>query len=262
VGKALRAKCPKVGTQKSVNPARRWSSLRSVAIRVLCVDDHAVVAEGLRAHFAIDGGIEVVGQLATAAGLVEEAERLCAAVVTLDVEMPGPDAFEMAARLKRVHPEVRVIILSGFVRDAFISAARAAGVSAYFVKSDMLEDIARGIRQVMCSDHKPLVLGRQVQEGCRSPLSRGAGPEAAILEGRHTAVHTRDSRPLRKMLTVREAEILRLIGTGYSRTRIAAQLCRSVKTIDGHQDRMMKKLGIATRTDLVRFAIREGFAHA
>ncbi len=63
-------------------------------------------------------------------------------------------------------------------------------------------------------------------------------------------------------LTSREAEILRLIGKGLSRVQIGAQLCRSVKTVDGHQDRMMKKLGIVTRADLMRFAIREGLAQA
>src|SRR5690349_3888626 len=91
------------------------------ALRVLCVDDHAVLVEGLQARFAIRGEIEVVGSLPTAERLVEEVTRLRPDVVVLDIEMPGPDAFEMTDRLKRRHPEVRVIVLSAHVRDAYIS---------------------------------------------------------------------------------------------------------------------------------------------
>jgi DNA-binding NarL/FixJ family response regulator len=225
---------------------------------VLCVDDHAVLVEGLKAQFAIDGGIEVVGRLATAARLVEEVARLRPAAVLLDIEMPGPDAFEMADRLKRAHPEVRVIVLSAHVRDAFISASFAAGASAYFAKSDELEDIVRGIHEVMRSKSGSFVLGPKVRERCRPlPNSKHAGGGQDMSVMRVGAPMT-----LLASLTSREAEVLRLIGKGLSRTQIAAQLCRSPKTIDGHQDRMMKKLGIPARADLMRFAIREGLAEA
>ncbi len=243
--------------------ARRGEDeVASHAIRVLCVDDHAVLVEGLKAQFAITQGIEVVGRLATAARLVEEVERLRPGAVLLDIEMPGPDAFEMADRLKQAHPDVRVIVLSAHIRDAFISASFRAGACAYFAKSDELEDIVSGIHEVMRQKPDTFLLGPKVRERCQAPTGRGQG---AKLPGALDEVSLmRDGAPMTLLasLTAREAEILRLIGKGLSRTQIAAQLCRSVKTVDGHQDRMMRKLGIGARADLMRFAIREGLAQA
>lgn len=234
----------------------------SHAIRVLCVDDHAVLVEGIKAHFAIDGGMEVVGRLATAARLVEEVERLRPNVVMLDIEMPGPDAFEMADRLHQSHPEVRIMMLSAHVRDGFISASFKSGASAYFSKSDELEDITHGIHELMRRSFSGFVMGPRVRERCQ-PLGVGSSRHTRAGASDETSV-MRVGAPMTLLssLTAREAEILRLIGKGLSRVQIGAQLCRSVKTVDGHQDRMMKKLGIVARADLMRFAIREGLAQA
>lgn len=223
--------------------------------RVLCVDDHAVLVEGLRAQFQIDRTIEVVGRLPTAARLVEEVERLKPNAVLLDIEMPGPDAFMMADRLKRAHPDVRIIVLSAHIRDSFITASYASGICAYFAKSDELDDIVGGIRHVLRNRPGMFVLGPKVRERCRPLVNGGAMNDLSKM--RADAPSTRLTS-----LTDREAEILRLIGSGLSRVQIAAQLCRSAKTIDAHQSRMMKKLGIDSRADLMRFAIREGFAQA
>ncbi len=231
------------------------------AIRVLCVDDHAVLVEGLRAQFAIEGGIEVVGRLGTAARLLEEVTRLRPHAVLLDIEMPGPDAFEMADRLHRTHPEVRVIVLSAHIRDAFITAAFAAGACAYFAKSDEPEDIVRGIIEVMGSRPGTFLLGPKVRERC-CPMPPGRRQDGFPVKEHVSVMFEGAPVTLLTSLTPRENEILRLIGKGLSRTQIAAQLCRSPKTIDGHQDRMLKKLGIAARADLMRFAIREGLAEA
>jgi DNA-binding NarL/FixJ family response regulator len=246
----------------AVPPPRNREQVASHAIRVLCVDDHAVLVEGLKAQFAITAGIEVVGRLATAARLVDEVERLRPGAVLLDIEMPGPDAFEMADRLKQAHPDVRVIVLSAHIRDAFISASFRAGVCAYFAKSDELEDIVSGINEVMRQQPGTFLLGPKVRERCQAPAGRSqASRQSGDLEG---VSLMREGAPmtLLESLTAREAEILRLVGKGLSRRQIAAQLCRSVKTIDGHQDRMMRKLGIGARADLMRFAIREGLAQA
>jgi len=241
----------------------RPGGVASHAIRVLCVDDHAVLVEGLKVQFAIDAGIEIIGRLPTAAQLVEEVRRLRPDAVLLDIEMPGPDAFEMADRLKHAHPEVRVIVLSAHIRDAFISAAFTAGVSGYFAKSDELEDIVGGILEVMQGRARSFVLGPKVRERCRPASTGKGGRTGPALAGQDIAVmRTGEPMTLLASLTPRESEVLRMIGKGLSRTQIAAQLCRSVKTIDAHQDRMMKKLGITARADLVRFAIREGLAQA
>jgi DNA-binding NarL/FixJ family response regulator len=232
-------------------------------IRLLCVDDHPVLVEGLKAQFAVDGGIQVIGRLPTAERLLKEVERLRPDAVMLDIEMPGPDAFEVADRLRQVHPNVRVMVLSAHIRDTFISASFKAGVAAYFAKSDELDDIVAGIRAVAGSRRGAFVLGPKVRERCR-PVHARAAVRAARPEAESDPPSAFSGSPetLLDSLTAREAEVLRLIGKGLSRTQIAAELCRSAKTIDGHQDRMMKKLGIAARADLMRFAIREGLAQA
>jgi DNA-binding NarL/FixJ family response regulator len=209
----------------------------------------------------IDGEIEVVGQLATAARLMEEVERVHPDVVLLDIEMPGPDAFEMTDRMKRKYPDVRVIVLSAHIRDAFITASFRAGVCAYFAKSDDLNDIVRGIHEVTRGQSGTFLLGPKVSERCR-PTSVGNSAEDVGDRDDSSVMHAGSPKTLLDSLTDREGEILRLIGKGLSRNQIAAQLSRSAKTVDAHQSRMMKKLGIAARADLMRFAIREGLAQA
>lgn len=234
----------------------------SHAIRVLCVDDHAVLVDGLKAQFAIDGRIEVVGRLPSAAGLVDEVRRLQADAVLLDIEMPGPDAFESADRLRRACPDVRIIVLSAHIRDGFISASFAAGACAYFAKSDEPGDIVSGVYQVMHRRSEAFLLGPKVRERCQVRQATGALVPSGAAQGNDAMLMAGAPTSLLQSLSAREAEILRLIGKGLSRHRIAAELCRSVKTIDGHQDRILRKLGISTRADLMRFAIREGLAQA
>lgn len=234
------------------------------AIRVLCVDDHTMIVEGLRAQFAIDktGGIEIVGQLPSAINLLAEVERLRPHVVMLDIEMPGPDAFETADRLSRLCPQVRVMILTAHIRDAYISAAYKAGVAAYFTKADELESIVHGIHEVVSNKRGMFVLGPKARERCTSSAIRPGSRSASKSLSRQSGALEVAPVTLLGSLTARESEVLRLIGKGLSRVQIAAQLCRSVKTVDGHQERMMKKLGILARADLMRFAIREGLAQA
>lgn len=231
-------------------------------IHVLCVDDHEVLVEGLKAQFGIDGAIRVVGWLASAERLLDETARLKPDVVLLDIEMPGPDAFEMADRLRHMFPRVRVVFLSAHVRDGYIAAAYKCGACGYFAKGDDLKAIADGIRDVAShgatagAEHG-FVMGPKVRERCLAP--RPGSPQARPRAT--SAIDGPPSTPLGQ-LSDREIEVLRLIGKGRSRSEIARELSRSAKTVDGHQDRIMRKLGIETRADLMRFAIREGLAEA
>jgi len=211
--------------------------------RVLCVDDHELVLEGLRARFNHGGPLRLVGTLASADQLVEEAVRLRPDLVVLDIDLPGADVFETVDRLRHQLPKVRIAFLSGHVRDGYLAAARTCGAHGYFCKGDDLEEIVSGLAEV-ARGQRDFVLGSSVRERCVGAAPGKTG--GTVLE----------------RLTPREMEVLRLIGNGRSRREIAAELCRSPKTIDGHQDRLMRKLGLECRTDLVRFAIREGFAEA
>jgi len=222
-------------------------------VRVLCVDDHAVLIEGLKAQFAIDGRIRVVGRLASAERLLDEVARLKPDVVLLDIEMPGPDVFEMADRMRHMYPALRFVFLSAHIRDGYLASAYKCGAWGYFAKGDELEDIVAGIKELARSTSGTFVMGPKVRQRCGA-----ARPSSASTTARE------DAKPntLLDSLSPREVEVLRLIGKGLSRVEIAKALSRSAKTIDGHQERMIKKLGVESRADLMRFAIREGFAEA
>lgn len=217
---------------------------------MLCVDDHAVLIEGLKAQFAIDGRLQTVGRLGSAEKLLDEVERLRPDIVLLDIEMPGPDVFEMADRMRHRFPKLRFVFLSAHIRDAYLAAAYKCGAWGYFAKGDDLEAIVAGLKEVARSASGTFVMGPKVRQRCTPTEVRGAkaAPDDAAP---NTALEA---------LTSREVEVLRLIGKGLSRVEIAKELSRSAKTIDGHRERIMKKLQVKSRSELIRLAIREGFA--
>lgn len=234
---------------------------RGGGIRLLCVDDHAFLVEGLKAQFSVTGTgreFQVVGRLPTAEHLAAEVQRLLPDIVLLDIEMPGPDPFEMADRLRRQRAQTKVVFLSAYVRDHYIAEAYRCGACGYFSKADEIDDIIEALRQVArgAGADGDFVFGPKVKARCRPPEQRHT------LGGVRTA--RREARPPARLdtLSPRELEVLRLIGKGLSRNEVAEALSRSAKTIDRHQERMLKKLGLETRAELMRFAIREGVAEA
>lgn len=230
----------------------------TASIRVLCVDDHAFLVEGLKAQFSATGGgkeFQVVGRLESAQNLLKEAQRLRPDIVLLDIEMPGPDPFEIADRLHRLDERNKIVFLSAYVRDHYIAEAYRCGACGYFSKADEIEHIIEGLRQV-ARGGGDFVFGPKVRVRCRPPKERPA------LGGSRPG--KREARPASRLdtLSARELEVLRLIGRGMSRNQIATALSRAVKTIDGHQDNILRKLGLENRAELMRFAIGEGLVEA
>lgn len=214
--------------------------------RVLCVDDHAFLVDGLKSKFELVEDLEFVGSLSSADRLIHEAGRVRPDVILLDIEMPGADPFDAVGEIHRLYPDIKCIFLSAFVRDHYISAAVKAGAWGYFCKSDEADVIVDGIRKVMRGE---FAFSPKVQERCQPAKGQ-----------RRSAIAPPSSRL--DTLTAREQEVLRLIGRGMSRGQIAETLCRSPKTIDGHREALMEKLDIHDRAELVRFAIREGLVEA
>jgi NarL family two-component system response regulator LiaR len=221
--------------------------LSRTPIRVLCVDDHAFLAEGLQSRLSLARDMEFVGRLSTAEDLVAEAKRTRADVVLLDIEMPGPDPFEALEDLCRQHPSSRAIMLSAYVRDHYVDAAVNAGAWGYLCKNDEPDTIIDAIRKVANGEFVfgPSVMGRCTVE------KKGRGIPGAV-------------KPTSKLqaLTAREQQILRMIGKGMSRIEIAKTLCRSPKTVDAHRASIMEKMDIHDRVELTRYAIREGLVEA
>ncbi len=145
------------------------ATARVPSIRVLCVDDHEVLVEGLKAQFSLDPSIEVVGWLDSAQNLLEVVRRTQPHVVLLDIEMPGPDAFEMADRIHQTMPHVQVIVLTAHIREAFLAAAYKCGASGYFSKADHLAELVDAVRQCASrrsGERAEILLGSKVRERC------------------------------------------------------------------------------------------------
>jgi DNA-binding NarL/FixJ family response regulator len=217
------------------------------AIRILCVDDHAFVVEGLQARLGTEPDLEVIGSLDKADELTAKVAEFRPDVVLLDVDMPGRDAFEAIEDLLRSSPEVRVVLLSGYIRDTYLDAAVKAGAWGYLSKQDPPASIATAIRDVVSGR---VAFSRDVIDRC------GVSAEHPD--------RIRDARPASRLalLTPRELQILRMIGRGMPRNDIARIIHRSPKTVDAHRASIMDKLGLHDRVDLARFAIREGLVEA
>jgi DNA-binding NarL/FixJ family response regulator len=220
--------------------------LTRTPIRVLCVDDHAFLVEGLQARLSLARDMQFVGRLPTAEDLVAKAKELKPDVILLDIEMPGPDPFEALEDLVRQCPHSRAIMLSAYLRDHYIDAAVSAGAWGYLCKNDDPEVIVNAIRKVAGGE---FVFGPSVMGRCTVKKNRAVSDT---------------NLPASKLqtLTAREQEILRLIGRGLSRAEIAKTLCRSPKTIDAHRASIMEKMDIHDRVELALYAVREGLVEA
>ena len=220
--------------------------MKKATVRVLCVDDHAFLVEGLKARLDLEDSIEFIGRLETADRLIEEVEKTSADIVLLDIEMPGRDSFEALRDLAQMYPHVKVIMLSAYVRDHYIDTAVDAGAWGYLSKSDDPDSIVTAIRKVARGEFA---------------FSPGVQERFKVQDRKTKKV---ENKPVSKFdsLTPREVEILRLIGKGMSRSEIAKSVFRSPKTIDAHRISIMNKLDIHDRVELARFAIREGLVEA
>lgn len=212
-------------------------------IRILCVDDHEFLIEGLAARFADEPDLEIVGRLGSADGLLVHADETGAHIALLDIDLPGRDVFGAIAELRSREIPTRAVLLSGYVRQTYLDLALTAGAWGYLAKRDSPDTIIDAIRKVHGGE---FAFSPAVLETC------GLDPHQAMnAEGER--VTSRLSR-----LTNREMQILRMIGQGLSRNQIADTLHRSPKTIDAHRSAIMDKLNLHDRVDLARFAIREG----
>jgi two-component system, NarL family, response regulator LiaR len=209
------------------------------AIRVLLVDDHAVVREGLRTFLELQDGIEVAGEAADGAEGVEAAERLRPDVVLMDLVMPRLDGVGAMRELRRRLPRVRVIVLTSYADDDRLLPAVREGAAGYLLKNAQPQELARAVRAAHAGEAllDPVVAARLVEEIAREPA--GEAPER---------------------LTRREREVLELIACGLSNKRIARELGIAEKTVKTHVGHVLAKLGVTDRTQAALHAVRAGLA--
>jgi two-component system response regulator NreC len=209
-----------------------------MSIRVLIVDDHAVVRSGLRRVLEAEDDIEVVGEAGDMRGAVFEARAQKPDVVLMDVVMPGPTGIEATPAVLKEAPETKVLVLSMQDDPHYVREAFSAGASGYVLKEAADAEVVDAVREVSGG-------GRYVHPAL------GARLVAADAEERARA----DEDPL----SDREREVLRLLALGHTNQEIAEMLYLSVRTVETHRAHIMQKLRLSTRAELVRYAIEQGF---
>jgi DNA-binding NarL/FixJ family response regulator len=206
-------------------------------IRVLIVDDHSVVREGLRAFLELQDGLEVVGEAADGERAIAAAKRLRPNVILMDLVMPGSGGVAAMRSLREEVPDARVIVLTSFLDDDKLLPALRAGAAGYLLKNAETKEIVRAVRAAHDGEAllDPVVAARLVET-----LAADDGEE-----------------PLDR-LTPREREVLVLIGRGFSNKRIASELGLSEKTVKTHVGHVLAKLGVTDRTQAAVVAVRSG----
>jgi DNA-binding NarL/FixJ family response regulator len=205
-------------------------------IRVLVVDDHAVVREGLRTFLELQDGIEVAGEAGDGEEAVREAQRLRPDVVLMDLVMPRLDGVAAMGELRERVPGARVVVLTSFLDDERLLPAIRAGAAGYLLKNVQPRELARAVRLA-------------------------AGGEALIdpaVAARLVDSLVEDPRREEPALTPREREVLELIGRGFANKRIALELGISEKTVKAHVGHVLAKLGVSDRTQAALYAARIG----
>ncbi|MCJ7442563.1 MAG: response regulator transcription factor [Thermoanaerobaculaceae bacterium] len=205
-------------------------------LRVLIADDHGVLRAGLRALLKTEEGLQVVDEAADGETALRLASRLRPDIVLLDLSMPGPGGIEVTRKLKEMLPATRVLILTVHEDETLLREALNAGASGYIIKRAVESELISAIHAVSRGEI-------YVHPAMTRWLLKGPAPAAP---------KRRDPAAL----TPREIEVLRLIAQGHTNSQVAEVLRLSVRTIESHRANLMGKLGLQSRVELVRYAVK------
>ena len=206
-------------------------------IRVLVVDDHAILRDGIRALLALHDDIEVVGEATEGRDAIDKVCQFLPDVVLMDIAMPLMDGIEATRRIHKENPKVKVLILTQHDNREYMLSSVKAGADGCISKRAVASELVSAIRVVHQGDSylypsvATVVLKDYLQQSEQDSYER---------------------------LTNREREVLKLVAEGHTSQEIADLLCVSVKTVLGHRTKIMEKLDIHNRTELVKYAIRKG----
>ena len=210
-------------------------------IRVLVVDDHTIVRDGICALLGLAGDIEVVGEAANGREAIEMVKKLFPDVVLMDIAMPLMGGLEATQRIHKEFPHVKVLVLTQYDDREYVFPVIEAGAYGFISKSAASSELTTGIRSVNKGD---------------SFLS----PSVAkyLVEVYRQGGNLKKAHDPYDELTNREKEVLKLLAEGYTNQEIANMLSISPKTSEGHKTSLMSKLDIHNRADLVKYALRKG----
>jgi len=211
-------------------------------IRLLIVDDHAVVRSGLSMLLGAKPNIKVVGEASEGNEAIEKAEELKPNVILMDLSMPhGKDGLTATTEIKKMFPEIAILILTMHDDEEYLFRVIQAGASGYILKSAPHDELVSAIESVSTGQAYlyPSATKRLMSEYLEK-LKQG------------------DNNDIYELLSDREKEVLALIVKGYSNKEIAEQLVISVKTVETHKSNLMEKLKLKTRPELVKYAVKKG----
>lgn len=212
-------------------------------IRVLLADDHAVLRGGLRALLGLEPDMEVIGEVSTGEEALERVRALRPHVVVMDLGMPGMGGLEATRQVTALNLGTRVLILTSHAEEEYLLPVLEAGASGYVQKTSADRDLILAVRTV-----------------ARDEVFLYPSATRLLLRGYKTAGKGEDD-PLHE-LSEREREVLKLTAEGYGSGEIGKQLFLSPKTVDTYRSRLMQKLGLTHRAELVRFALETGVLRA
>src|SRR3954451_20666281 len=209
------------------------------SIRLLIVDDHAVVRQGLKAFLATEADIDLLGEASNGREAVDHAGKLMPDVVLMDLVVPELDGIGATAAIKQALPQIEVLVMTSFIEDEKVFGAMRAGATGYVLKAADPDVVVAAIRSAAAGESPldPRVVRRLMQEFNPPKTKLENAPEA---------------------LSEREIEVLRLVARGYSNHQIADSLIISPKTAKTHVSNILSKLGLASRTQAAVYALREG----
>jgi DNA-binding NarL/FixJ family response regulator len=210
-------------------------------IRILLVDDHMVVRVGVRALLEAEPDMTVIGEAADGLTAVAEATRLLPDVVVMDISMPHLDGLEATRRIRSECPTVQVLILTVHAQQRYLFPVLKAGGAGYVLKSTVDTELIDAVRTV----------------------ARGGAflyPSATrlLLEDYLGQLHNATNQDLYDTLSERERAVLTAIALGHTAKEVAEQLTLSPKTVETYRTRIMEKLGLQSRADLVKYALARG----
>lgn len=210
-------------------------------IRVLIADDHALVREGIAAFLRFSDEIEVVGEASDGIEAIEKAKKCKPDVILMDIAMPKLGGLEATVELKKIFPDIRILVLTQYDDKEYISRFLKAGVSGYLLKRAVGSDLISAIKAVN-----------------RGEIYLFSSIAAEVVSGYLNRFREPSIEDPYDKLTDREKQVLKLLAEGYTHKEIARLLNISVKTVIAHNTNINDKLNIHNRSALVKFAIQKG----
>jgi two-component system response regulator NreC len=211
-----------------------------VTIKIILVDDHQIVRQGLRKMLTAEPDIKIVGEADNGCAALQLVNKFIPEVVIMDVSMPDMNGIEATRQILAHHPGTKIIALTMHSDSRFILNMLKAGASGYLLKDCALEELVKAIRTVV---HQKTYLSPGVSD---------------ILLKDFPSTRSDNSSSAFSILTTRERQVLQLMAEGKSTNQISNNLCVSVKTVETHRKQIMQKLGIHNIAELTKYAIRQG----